>query len=139
VLIPQRGSIFSAVTYAICFCVRDDVPAAEMAYERSSAINRRKFAGSEIGTAEIQKSAVFLNMGGTNGGPVSSRFAILFLCARDIISPVAFSAWILASVLTAPGSAHFLSAHCPFCQGNSDRASAHFFGRDALGSVDLHG
>jgi len=31
------------------------------------------------------------------------------------------------------------SAHRPFCQRNSDRASAHIFGRGALGSVDLHG
>ena len=35
-----------------------------------------------------------------------------------------------------PGGAHFRSAHRPFCQPNSDRASAHIFCRGALVSVD---
>ena len=53
-----------------------------------------------------------------------------------MISPVAFKVLDTSFSTDHPGGAHFRSAHRPFCQPNSDRASAHIFCRGALVSVD---
>ena len=53
-----------------------------------------------------------------------------------MISPVTFKVLDTSFSTDHPGGAHFRSAHRPFCQPNSDRASAHIFCRGALVSVD---
>ena len=86
-LSPPRGSNFSHSNMGNLLPARDDVPSANTEYERSSAINRRKFAAANW---HGRNSEQLRFLYGTYGWRLFTiGVPVLFLSARRIIPPVA--------------------------------------------------
>jgi hypothetical protein len=68
-------------------------------------------------------------------GCICSRF-VLFLSAKEYDFTGHFQSLDTSFCIDRPEAAYSHSAHRPFCQLNSDRASAHIFVRAAFVSVD---
>ena len=88
-LSPPRGSNFFHSNMGNLLPARDDVPSANTEYERSSAINRCKFAVANWHGRNSEQLR-FLYVGGTYGWRLFTiGVPVLFLSARRMIPPVA--------------------------------------------------